>query len=196
MKAWIIKHFSSCANSILYYVNKNSRYCKLSLVWSSLSHNVVRSLGTTDDFTISPLHLDWSSAVLVELAKRNPSETESIKSQISSKTSSGKKTAQKDTIKDITSDSQLNSNFPYRWSPASLTFNIYYFLFLYLYITRITINNNTPHLDSTKNQNRRAALGRQAIKLLEGVALTSLRSINPRPCLRLGSIDKTITTEV
>ena len=31
----------------------------------------------------------------------------------------------KNTIIDITSDSQANSNFPYRWSPASLTFNIY-----------------------------------------------------------------------
>ena len=31
----------------------------------------------------------------------------------------------KDAIKDITSDSQVNSYFPYRWSPASLTFNIY-----------------------------------------------------------------------
>ena len=47
----------------------------------------------------------------------------------------GKRTAQKDTIKDITSDSQVNSNFPDRWSPASLTFNNYFYLFLYLYIT-------------------------------------------------------------
>ena len=48
-------------------------------------------------------------------------ETDSIKS----KTSRGKKrTAQKDAIKDITSDSQVNSYFPYRWSPASLTINI------------------------------------------------------------------------
>ena len=100
-----------------------------------------------------------------------------------------KGTAQKDTIVDITSDSQVNSNFPYRWSPASLTFNNYVYLFLYLYITRITINNNTPHLKSSKKQNRRAALGRPAMNLL-GVcvcgggggargALTSLRSTNP-----------------
>ena len=41
----------------------------------------------------------------------------------------GKRTAQKDTIIDITSDSQMNSNFTYRWSPASLTFNNYYYLF-------------------------------------------------------------------
>ena len=46
----------------------------------------------------------------------------------------GKRTAQKDTIIDITSDSQVNSNFPNRWSPASLTFNNYFYLFLYLYI--------------------------------------------------------------
>ena len=43
----------------------------------------------------------------------------------------GKRTAQKDTIIDITRDSQVNSNFPYRWSPASLTFNNYFYLFIY-----------------------------------------------------------------
>ena len=43
----------------------------------------------------------------------------------------GNRTAQKDTITDITSDSQVNSNFPYRWSPASsLTINNYFYLFL------------------------------------------------------------------
>ena len=62
----------------------------------------------------------------------------------------------------------MNSNFPYRWSPASLTFNNYFYLFFYLYISWITINNNAPHLKSPKNQNRRAALGRPAIKLLGG----------------------------
>ena len=36
------------------------------------------------------------------------------------------------------------------------------------YNTRITINNNAPHLKSPKNQNRRAALGRSAMKLLVG----------------------------
>ena len=54
---------------------------------------------------------------------RKPSETDSIKFKIPSKTPRVKKPAQKDTIIDITSDSQVNSNFPYRWSPASLTFN-------------------------------------------------------------------------
>ena len=94
----------------------------------------------------------------------------------------GKRTAQKDTIIDITSDSQVNSNFPYRWSPASLTFNNYFYLFLYLYITWITINNNAPHLKSPKNQNRRAALGRPAIKFTGGLEL-----VCGRPTLALSS---------
>ena len=68
----------------------------------------------------------------------------------------GKRTAQKDAIKDITSDSQVNSYFPYRWSPASLTFNIYFYLYLYLYTTETTINNGTPHVKSPKNH---AAIG-------------------------------------
>ena len=79
---------------------------------------------------------------------------------------------------------------PYRWSPASLTINIYFYLFSYLYITRITINNGTPHLKSLESQNRRAALGWTAIKLLG--AFTSLRWTNPRPWFCLGSSDKTI----
>ena len=69
-----------------------------------------------------------------------PSKADSIKSKISSKTSRAKKgQQQKDTIIDIISDSQANSNFPYRLLPANLTFNNYFYLFLYLYITRITI---------------------------------------------------------
>ena len=94
----------------------------------------------------------------------------------------GKRTAQKDTIIDITSDSQENSNFPYRWSPASLTINNYFYLFLYLYITWITINNNAPHLKSPKNQNRRASLGRPAIKITGGLQL-----VCGRPTLALSS---------
>ena len=58
--------------------------------------------------------------------------------------------------------------FPIQGSPASLTLNNYFYLFLYLYITRITINNNAPHFKSPKNQNRIAALGRPAMKLLGG----------------------------
>ena len=91
----------------------------------------------------------------------------------------GKRTTQKDAIKDINNDIQVNRYIPYRWSPASLTINIYVYLILYLYITRTTINNGIPHLKSLKSQNRRASLGRPAIKLLG--ASTSLQSTNPRP---------------
>ena len=45
----------------------------------------------------------------------------------------GKRTAQNDAIKDITSDSQVSSYFPYRWPPASLTINSYFTDF-YIYI--------------------------------------------------------------
>ena len=59
----------------------------------------------------------------------------------------GKRTTQRDTIKDITtSDSQVNNYFLNRWSPASLTLNIYFYLYLYLYITRITNNKNKHHI--------------------------------------------------
>ena len=40
-----------------------------------------------------------------------------------------------------------------------------FYLFLYLYTTRITINKDTPHLQSLKMQSRRAALGKPAMKL-------------------------------
>ena len=100
-----------------------------------------------------------------------------------------KRIAQKNTVKDITSNSQVNSYFPFRWSPARLTFNISFYLFLYLYITRITINNSTLYLKSPKNQNRRAAFGRPATKLLGLSTTCSLRSTNPRPYFCLGSQD-------
>ena len=51
-------------------------------------------------------------------------------------------------------------------------------------------NANIPHTDkrtTMKNQNRSAALGRPAMKLLG--ASTSLRSTNPRPEFCLGSSD-------
>ena len=94
----------------------------------------------------------------------------------------GKRTAQKDITIDITSDSQVNSNFPNRWSPASLTFNNHFYLFLYLYITWITTNNNAPHLKSPKNQSKRAALGWPAIKITGGLEL-----VCGRPTLALSS---------
>ena len=103
--------------------------------------------------------------------KENPQKLTQLSSRSHPRHLVGKRTAQKDTIIDITGDSQVNHNFPYRWSPASLTFNNYFYLFLYLCITLITISNNAPHLKSPKNQNRRAALGRPAIKITGGLQL-------------------------
>ena len=77
--------------------------------------------------------------VFMQLIKKSKKENPQKLTQLSSRSHPrhlvGKRTAQKDTIIDITSDSQVNSNFPYRWSPGSLTFNNYFYLFLYLYIT-------------------------------------------------------------
>ena len=67
--------------------------------------------------------------------KENPQKLTQSSSRSHPRHLVGKRTAQNDTIIDITSDSQVNSNFPNRWSPASLTFNNYFYLFLYLYIT-------------------------------------------------------------
>ena len=77
------------------------------------------------------LRREYMDAQLRARVVRKSSETDSIKFKISSKTSRGKKDSTKDTIIDITSDSQVNSNFPNRWSQASLTFNNYFYLFLY-----------------------------------------------------------------
>ena len=52
-------------------------------------------------------------------------------------------------------------------------------------------NASRPQTDkrtALRNQNKSAALGRPAMKLL-GVASTSLRSTNPRPWFYLGSSD-------
>ena len=98
----------------------------------------------------------------------------------------GKRKAEKDIIIDITSESKVNSDFPHKWSPASLTFNNYFtiFIFLYLYITRITINNNAPHLKSQKNQKRRAALGRPAMQFyVAGAGGGGLQLVCGRPTL-------------
>ena len=66
--------------------------------------------------------------------KENPQKLTQLSSRSHPRHLVGKRTAQKDTIIDITSDSQVNSNFPYRWSPASQTFNNYFqpiFIFIY-----------------------------------------------------------------
>ena len=78
---------------------------------------------------------DKRCVILCKSRKENPQKLTHLSSRSYPRHLVGKRTAQKDTIIDITSDSQVNSNFPYRWSPASLTFNNYFYLFLDLYIT-------------------------------------------------------------
>ena len=82
------------------------------------------------DFMLS-LSVDTQSNVIEEYVGK-PSETDPIKFNISFKTSRGK-TAQKDTTTDIASDSLVNSNFPHRWSPASLALNYFYHFFIFIY---------------------------------------------------------------
>ena len=77
----------------------------------------------------------YSRGDLSKSRKENPQKLTQLSSRSHPRHLVGKRTAQKDTIIDITSDRQVNSNFPYRWSPASLTFNNYFYRFLYLYIT-------------------------------------------------------------
>ena len=93
----------------------------------------------------------------------------------------GKKDSTKDAIKDITSNSQVNSYFPYRWSPASLTIYIYFYLFLYLYITRIMIKNGKPHLKSLKSQKQKSRPGTVSNKIARGLQL-----VCGRPTLYIG----------
>ena len=123
----------------------------------------------TDALAEEEQELEALADSLDKSRKENPQKLTQLSSRFHPRHLVGKRTAQKDTIIDITSDSQVNSKFPNRWSSASLTFNNYFYLFSYLYITWITINNNAPHLKSPKNQNRRAALGRQAIKITGGL---------------------------
>ena len=121
--------------------------------------------------TTVPVKAKVVSIFLSKSRKENPQKLTQLSSRSHPRHLVGKRTAQKDITIDTTSDSQVNSNFPNRWSPASLTFNNYFYLFLYLYITWITTNNNAPHLKSPKNQSRRAALGRPAINITGGLEL-------------------------
>ena len=62
---------------------------------------------------------------LCKSRKENPQKLTQLSSRSHPRHLVGKRTAQKDITIDTTSDSQVNSNFPNRWSPASLTFNNY-----------------------------------------------------------------------
>ena len=100
----------------------------------SFQHKINHNFDCTSTFAISKM-LEGYKRLRAKSRKENPQKPTQLSSKISSKTSRGKKDSTKDTIIDITSDSQVNSNFPNRWSQASLTFNNYFYLFLYLYIT-------------------------------------------------------------
>ena len=128
----------------------------------------------------------WTSLLFINSLNKSRKENPQKLTQLSSRSHPrhlvGKRTAQKDTITDITSDRQVNRNLPHRRSPASLTFNNYFYLFLYLYITRITINNNAPHLKSPKNQKQKSRLGTASNKNYWGLQLVCVR-----PTLALSS---------
>ena len=72
--------------------------------------------------------------------KENPQKLTQLSSISHPKHLVGKRTGQKDTIIDITSDSQVNSNFLYRWSPASLTFNNCFYVYVFIFI--YNVNNH------------------------------------------------------
>ena len=91
---------------------------------------------STTEASFLDLHLSLSDVllglnfVINESRKENPQKLTQLSSRSHPRHLVGKRTAQKDTIIDITSDSQVNSNFSYRWSPA---FNNY-FTYFYIYI--------------------------------------------------------------
>ena len=86
------------------------------------------------DFLKFP-HSTNTTALISKSRKENPQKLTQLSSRSHPRHLVGKRTAQNDITIDTTSDSQVNSNFPNRWSPASLTFNNYFYLVLYLYIT-------------------------------------------------------------
>ena len=97
----------------------NHPVCKINLN----SHNAGQSYG--------PEH----EHVTLKSRKENTQTLAQLSSRSHPRNLVGKRTAQKDTIIDITSDSQVNSNFSYRRSPASLTFKYLFLPILNLYIT-------------------------------------------------------------
>ena len=72
---------------------------------------------------------------IVKNRKENPQKLTQLSSRSHPRHLVGKRTAQKDITIDTTSDSQVNSNFPNRWSPASQHLTTIFTYFLYLYIT-------------------------------------------------------------
>ena len=120
----------------------------------------------------------FTSTLAFKSRKENPQKLTQFSPRSHPRHLVGKGTAQKDAIKDVTSDSQVNSYFPYRWSPASLTINIYFFLLLlYLFITRVAINNGTSKI--TKEPKQKSRL-RTTSNKIESIQITYfLKPLHP-----------------
>ena len=103
------------------------QFKKIIVRYKKIGYNV-DVLRQTACLVVNPIKVNKSR-------KENPQKRTQLSSRSHPRHLVGKRTAQKDITIDTTSDSQVNSNFPNRWSPASLTFNNYFYLFLYLYIT-------------------------------------------------------------
>ena len=58
-------------------------------------------------------YIQWKSS------EENPQKLTQLSPRSHPRRLEGKRTARKDALKNITSDSQANGYFPYRWSPAS-----------------------------------------------------------------------------
>ena len=108
-------------------------------------------------------------AGLVSLSRNrweNPQKLTQLSSRSHPRHFVGKRTAQKKHHLRHHQRQPVEQQFSTQVVSGCLTFNNNVYMFIYSYITRITVNYNTPHLKSSKNQNRRAALGRPAMKLL------------------------------
>ena len=79
--------------------------------------------------------------------KENPQKLTQLSSRSHPRHPAGKRTAQKETTIETTSDSQANSNHPHRRPPASLTFNNYFYLF---FIFIYNVNNHQQQRATSK----------------------------------------------
>ena len=110
--------------------------CKFSKITSQQEARFLRkSIDLIPKITMAIYISAIYSMTNIKSRKENPQKLTQLSSRSHPKHLVGKRTVQKDITIDTTSDSQVNSNFPNRWSPASLSFNNYCYLFLYLYIT-------------------------------------------------------------
>ena len=88
------------------------------------------------------------------------------------------------TIKYVTSNSQTNSHSSIGGHQLAKYYVIHFTYSLFLYLTRRTINNYTPHLKTTKEPNKKNRLGQSATKLLLG---GGLQLVCGRPTLAFSS---------